>query len=277
MVLQFHDGYRSIAWFSTRTLRRTHLNGVQTATSRLFADATCFLGICFGKFDFVVDFWNESAKVSSYLVGNLQRDIKREASLPCLSSLVLCKEIVKPKEDVTAFPVRTYTFIQPTDLSLLLSISETISYSNDRSHNVRMELLHNNTLFPLVLMQEGLSLRSLAEHIRRLRKELNKKIRETSTFVGLRLGQSDKNDESLHLQAITFLKLQKFGAVDRTVTDENPEIGPVECIGWFDIMRRIQGDSLKEIQDKIFDIREEFKDDILLTSTQLLYEGGKMK
>jgi hypothetical protein len=288
--IKFAEGYRMLAWLSTQSIDREGLKniicGIDRISSADFSQTPLtgmFCGFCFGKYDLIMDFWCQSGKVASHFASMVSDDIRRFNLTATFSSL-LCKGVThqdtstrtvervgKPSDGM----IRSYINLRPSgSIDAVCQQFEkfTREYPELQSS---LELLWNDSAYPLIIVLDGNIAINVIKNSINVREYLGDYLAESSTFLTLRFWEKDKNYGKLY--AITFAKQLKFPSdIDipfpmEKLVSQNPYT-KLDCLGWYDYCLIHKAESLCEIEDRIFSLREKNHGKIYQTSTTLLRE-----
>jgi len=272
-----------ITWFSAKTISTDGLKAAEAEILKIAKEdftsppiKDVFLGVTFGRFDFVVDFYCKSGKVASYYVSTIA-DKLEEIGIKTSFSNVMCKLIGKTAEGNirTESPLRCYVYLRPsTDIELTYRMfkenCKQIAFPSSPPL-----MLWNISAYPLILTISGNTASEILEVARKMVKTLQKHLYESSTFLALRVGAADLAGKELI--ALCFIKLAKFPG-DLKIPPYSGGLwsqerfgSTLECLGWYDTCVSYAANSLADIQERIFSLREENEKSIRQTSTTLLY------
>jgi hypothetical protein len=283
MVLSFTYGYRMVTWFSVKSIS-TELKAAEAEILKIAKEdfsnppiKDVFLGVTFGRFDFVVDFYCKSGKVASYYVSSIA-DKLEEIGIKTSFSNVMCKLIGKTTEGNIRreSPLRCYVYLRPsTDIELTYRMFEEnckqIAFSPSSSL-----MLWNCSAYPLILTVSGNTASEILDVARKTVQALQQHLEESSTFLALRLGAADLAGKELI--ALCFIKLGKFPCDLKIPPPYSGGLwsqerfgSALECLGWYDTCVSYTANSLVDIQERVFSLREKNEKCIRYTSTTLLY------
>lgn len=146
------------------------------------------LGICLGKYDFVIEFTSSSVMVASYTIKELQRTINKDAEMKSSASLYLCKELFASGLVKNRFPLHSYTFMRPSGLRYppAAKLSEVVSAAGKLAGAGR--IFWNSTSYSVVVKLDSKDARSLINGLVLMRNGLGNLVSESSTFFALSLG-----------------------------------------------------------------------------------------
>lgn len=266
--------HHAIMWISTKGILEEHEEKVIDIIKEKLADKNLvFYGYCFGRFDLIIEFIEDSAKVASHYVCSLQEKIEKELSAALGKENVVCSSLtlacrVNPRgKDNSNKPVRTYTFLMPKSEGLDLNEITDFTCELNKDSSTKVELYWNSSSYSFILIGEGNVFTDVFNKILTFRKRMRNDFAESCTYVGLRWGETDESEEDI--RAYTFVKLKDgFGELN---LDKDSSIWQEQFkrLGWSDICLEAKGKTLKEIKSAILELRKNH-DDILNTSTLLL-------
>lgn len=231
-----------------------------------------FLGTCFGRYDLVLDFFHESAKVASYKVSLLQKCLNDSASLPSSLSLSLCKQIAKSGQERRG-PIRTYTFLRPRKsyAEALDGLRASIAKETELSASV----LWNASRYSLILILDGDELLSVLEGIVRTRTSIADFVAEGSSTVSLEYSSSDRPSKGI--RALVYARLKSrpghWETRDPMIRLFEDLDSPAKRTGWFDISIAVRVDSLRSLQEWLFLFKEKYGSNVQQTGTVLLWDS----
>lgn len=234
-----------------------------------------FVGKCFGKFDVIAEFREDSAKLASYKAcivqekasGMIERDYQLQD--PFCSSLVLCNEFLeingKKRSTRDDLPIRFYSIFIPkiSDFNLSKALKEVKD---------NMRLLFSSSYFTFLLIISGDTFYDVFNDFKTFRENTKNSFAESSTYVTINWNSNIKDNPSgdRKIQANVFLRLKKgFGDLEEIGCDD-----VIKCkykrFGSFDLSLLLETETLSQMKEKIFELRD--NDKISHTSTALLME-----
>jgi len=268
-------------WISTKGLSRKDEEVVVNFIRKKLKKKLIFVGHCFGSYDLIVEFEDDSGKVASNTVCFLQEKLGKELRArlkrlynPICSSLILGNKLIYPgragKKDNNLCPLRTYTFLYPKKSTINL---EEISGKLDHT----MNLFWIASSFAFLLICRGNNFSKLFGKILDFRRGTEPHFRESCTYVGLHFW---KDDEPVMepIRALVFLKLRKgFGEfkLKRRKNEHEDWNPPEKRLGWSDICLTPKNKyTLRGLKDAILKLRENHRKDLITTATLLLPKEG---
>jgi hypothetical protein len=236
-------------------------------------DSLQFVGKCFGKFDIIVEFREDSAKVASYKACTVQEKasqmVQEEFNLKdaICSSLVLCNEFkeTKGKERSTSkdMPIRFYSLFIPK--STHFNLDKVLQEVKDN-----MRLLFSSSYFTFLLIISGNNFFNVFDDFTNFRENTVDFFYDSSTYVTIEWDKEDKPLGDRKIQANVLLKLEDgFGDIE-DIKRGNFIKHKWKRFGSFDISLLIEADTLFEMKEKIYEVRSNEK--VSHTSTPLLVE-----
>jgi hypothetical protein len=262
-------------WISTKGLTKAEEGKViQVITDYIDQENLIFYGYCFGKFDLIVEFTDNSAKVASNRVCNLQEKISESLKKhrpqirdPICSSLTLGIKITNKNKvsyrNRSKCPIRTYTFLKP--INKYVNLNDILS-----NLNKDMEIFWNASSYSFLLTTNGENFHETFKKILQYRFSTEKIFSESCTYVGLSWEMSD-NECKKKIDALVFVKLKR-GFGELKLKNGEDEIWEVKKrLGWFDISLKYKksAKTLKELKEAILDLRQNHMEDIESTSSIL--------
>lgn len=287
MPISFREGYRTVSWiyaeYDKNEQRKEFASMIFDYLSK--ARIEPYLGVCFGKFSRVLDFFHRSAKNASFHLGNIQSMVNIEG-IRCSFSTILCKPFddqVSHDNDVPA--VNAYTFFKPASENLpydqVLDLCRSLRGGENR---VSSEAYWNNSMYPLVIITRGQDYHSVVEFIRRLRIQSEWAV-DSSSYITLKIDSSThdpvKDETKGIVSAIIYLKLRSLSDIDKIIAHLSGIHTrcpfPAERFGWYDICDIISCKTLYELYENGLKLKTKYKDTITFTSSLLLKEGGLLE
>ncbi len=281
-------------FISTKSLSESLENNILRVIDNELKGNLRFVGRCFGRFDMVAEFDEESAKVASYKVCKIQekaakelRKIKDVSKDPICSSLMLCNEVfdedILSHEDTDSkYPaLRLYSFLYPRKpkIDLVKILTQLIDTRKSlKSINGSASLFFSLSNYSFLLMISGNKFCKMFDEFMKFRAMTKDVFLESCTYVAIGI---DKNGEMLKdlkcdnkkIKAYIFLKL-KDGFGDINIQEGGIIKSIDKRFGWSDISLEVEAYTLYEIKRKILDLREKYRDQISNTSTLILPEKG---
>jgi len=266
--IKFSLGHRVIMWISTKGLFKVDEKAVlEIIKEKIEESKTIFYGFCFGRHDLIVEFREDSAKVASNIVCDLQDEIvealktkKPEIIDPICSSLTICNKIGN-NDAVKRCPIRIYTFLRPkADGVKLKDVIDKLKPG--------MELFWNSSSYTFLLCINGDKFSEIFSKILGFRKATEPYFSESCTYVGL-AWEGEEEPEEEGIKALTFVKL-KAGYGDLELEPEESKIWKMDKrLGWSDISLEIRMPTLRRIKEQILELRKHHEE-IANTSTLIL-------
>lgn len=277
---KFSPAHNAIMWISTKGFfledERNIINLIRQEIKQLELEtkekiSIIFTGYCFGRFDLIVEFQHNSAKVASNTVCYLQEKIRNELENkkspdPICSSLTIGNKVIfnnsNSKTD-TKCPLRTYTFLRPKTNNMdLTKVSDKLKQN--------MELFWTSSSYTFLLTMNGLKFHRMFKDIVDFRAKTEQYFSESCTYVGLRFETEDEENRE-PINALTFVKLKGFGDFDLKENEESDWNDPEKRLGWSDICLTPKNKhKLIDLKMAILKLRETHQDEIFSTSTLLL-------
>lgn len=235
-----------------------------------------FVGRCFGKFDIIVEFQEESAKVASYKACTVQESAtemiteenKQIKEHPICSSLVLCNEFIdnrRTERSLNKLPIRFYSFLLPKKPTINLD-----RVLKEVTENMR--LFFSSSYFTFLLIISGDTFYRVFDVFREFRENTKDSFSESSTHVAIDWENEDKSSEE-KINANVLIKLKEgFGDINDIKVDEFIK-SKNKRFGSFDISLLAEAETLSDMKQKILKLRENRR--ISHTSTSLLIMEAK--
>lgn len=284
MDISFSEGYRAVSLayvkYGQTEMREQFASNVFSYFSNFGIDP--YVGICFGKYSRILDFYHKSAKIASFHLSKIQKKMEEEG-LICSFSTVLGKRFSTNSDDTNRkFAVNAYTFLKPIestiDYSGILSLSAEVCRENS---NVLIETYWNSSLYPLLVVTRGTNYRDILDIILRFRKSCETAV-DGSSYITLRVDptsyQPVEDEVKGKVPAIVFLKLTSVSNIDKIQTllaSVQPVcLSPAESLGWYDVCSYQLFDSLSKLYEYGKRLKNSSEGNIYFTSTMLL--GGKI-
>ena len=283
MPLKFADGYRAIAWVHARY----RLGAERERFSSLVyphlknAGIDGYVGISFGKFSRVIDFYCSSSRTAAYHLGKIQQKISEE-NIDCSFSITYCKPfLTKNKTNVLVEDtVSAYTFFRPENqipYDSCLLICKELTQQSDK---VSVEGYWNNSMYPLMVITRGASYFDVSNAIRSLRKQCNWAV-DSNTYFALKVNSNNMNpkedEKKGKVDAVIFGKLASLSdlkiavyRIDDVALPIFPK--PFERFGWFDFCDSLSFPSLFDLYNYSRDLKEKSQNRIIFISSILLKE-----
>lgn len=267
------------AFFYIKTLSFDWRNDfAREVFSLIDPDKAPYLGVCFGKYSRVVDFYHNSAKIASFLLGTLS-DIMSNMNLHFSASLILCKPITEVHFDkIKDYMIRSYTFLKPKSRDkFLTNLDEFLQQFPNKKVNstIYNDVFLNNSSYPLITVTYGNNYTDVIERTRQIRMNSDWII-DSSSYITLRVDEVTKEaveDDKTEVPAIIFLKTNSFPNIDQInfTSSDSGHLWPdsMERFGWYDVCDCLQFRSLNELYMYIKQLKTD-SDLVGATSTLLL-------
>jgi len=239
-----------------------------------------FVGRCFGKFDIIAEFREESAKVASYKACIIQEratemikeEYKEIKEHPICSSLVLCNEFLELEKTERSrsneHPIRFYSLFVPKKSAT--NLEEVLAQVKEN-----MRLLFSSSYFTFLLVIAGDTFYNVFDDFTKFRENTKVFLSESSTHVAIDWKNEDKPSEDRKINANMLLKLKEgFGDIDDMKGDEFIK-SKNKRFGSFDISLVVEAETLFDMKKRILDLRAQYKNEIAHTSTSLLITEEK--
>lgn len=289
MRISFAEGYRAICWayvkYDKREQREKFASYIFSYLSSVGINP--YLGVCFGKYSRIIDFFHQSAKVATFHLGMIQEKIQKDMAadgVKCAFSTVLCKPFEKePCKNESIPPINAYTFFRPNSKDLpyerVLSLCKEI---RKNELDVIVEAYWNNSMYPLVVITRGKNYQSVVENIDRLRKNSEWAI-DSSSYITLKINPSNckpiEDEVNGNVTAALFFKVQSLSDIDINnvrIRSENVKLllrCPAEAFGWYDFCDVVLCRNLFDLYEYGQKLKDLSSGKITFTSTALLREG----
>ena len=287
--VQFSSDYSAIMWISSKGVTRDHEVEVVNTIRNKLKNKLTFVGHCFGRYDLIVEFNADSAKVASNTVCDLQEELAKKLRIslqklaeksrvsletedPICSSLTLGnKLILSPNGGKAegAHPLKIYSFLKPKRSQI--NLEKTISYLDST-----MEISWITSTYSFLFTMVGSNFYEIFKKFLDFRIKTQCYFQESCTYVGLDFDSDDAEMPS-HIQAATFLKLSKGFGDFRLKNDEKDDWEPPKKrMGWADICLTPKNKhSLRKLKDTIMKLREKHLGELATTSTLLMLCEGE--
>jgi len=284
--VKLSDSLRAVMFISTRNLPEDLENEVVKVITEKIKDKLCFVGRCFGRFDIVAEFDEESAKVASYKACLIQEEaankLKEKAGEnPVCSSLILCREFISRdkyvKDTGKVRPaLKLYVFLHPKrtriDLEEILGEIKKVNEELKKTDG-EASLFYSSSIYTFVLTLSGNALCQIFEQFKNFRENTIKYFSESCTYVAIGLAEDGtlKDKECKKpVRAYVFVKLKKgFGDIS---IDSEIIRSINKRFGWSDISVEVEAPTLYQLKKEILNWRIKYGE-IERTSTLLLPEG----
>lgn len=285
---RFDDEHRAIMWISTKGLNKGEEDLIVGELENRIAKSNndkIFIGHCFGRYDLILEFVEESAKVASNLVCEIQndlskkllermeKDLREQILTPLCSSLSICNKVYRPDvgDNISReFPLRAYTYLCPKKMGVdLKALLENL--------DGQKEIFWNSSSYSFLLTTNGSTLHDVFRKILEFRTKTYDYFSESCTYFGLAYHEKDTAC-NLPIGAKVFVKLRDgFGGLD--LSPEDKKMWKVEQrLGWSDLSLELINPpyTLRDLKNNILNLRENYSEYIENTSTLLFpkKEGG---
>jgi hypothetical protein len=264
----------AVMFISTKCFAKVQEDLLKKKIEEELGDKKKFVGRCFGKFDLITEFTEESAEVASYKACNIQKNASEviqngsNGHYPLCSSLILCNEFKKsegivrnsPEEN----PIRFYSLLvpknSPIDLDKVLA---------EVKNNMRLFVTFS--YFSFLLIVSGDTFDEVFKDFLEFRKATKNSFLESSTYVAIDWDNKDKKGKR-NICASMLLKLND-GFGDLGDVKGNMSIKTkYKRFGSFDFSLLVEAETLYALKDDILTFREKYKEKISHTATSLLME-----
>lgn len=252
-----------------------------------------FYGLCFGKYDFAVEFTSVSAKTASDIACTLGEKINKrleKTHVRTCISLVFGVEVFARRTETASddfSPVRAYVFVHPSTGELWPMASAIELMSKKKPTHTRMKFLWAQGIHK-VLVISGPCYEGVVEKLDRFRNKMKDKYRETSTCLALDFrgkfqdGNDSVDERHRHRlkSAAIYTKQKSPGALllprrSGIVRFPGQTTEQLARLGGFDTLLLVRRKNLKDILNLLHFIRKKNSEKIVNTSTVLLYRGEK--
>lgn len=284
--IKFEKRINTIQLISVRNLTKKIRDAIKEEVIQFFAsrhvDWPLYVGECFGRHDIILHYVGDSARVLSNEALKLEENINNllmsQSEIPtgmnATSSLVICRRISHSNHskdkalDWTA-PLRLYSFCK-SDMNEpnLKRILEKTSESPANS-----VLLWNSSGLPLIVITEGKDIVELFDAFYSLLSKSIEEVKRSSTLVTRSLQNFSEKSSSTML-ALTALKMKRYADLNLNSVfwTKLDGFGPqLTRFGCFDESLVAKPYSLGELSEHIFSLRDQNRDTIDYTSTELLF------
>lgn len=275
--LKFSSDFVAILWITTKGASRKDEKMILDIVHKKLKKNLIFMGHCFGRHDLIVEFHEDSGKVASNTVCNLQEKLAKRLrdrlniADPICSSLTLGNRIIlqSSTRKIMNYPLKTYTFLRPKKGSI--NLKEIMSRIEPM-----MQLFWTTSSYVFLLTVNGSDFSEIFGKLLSFRKKTRSYFKESCTYVGLDFNRNDVKMQ-IPIRALTFLKLGRgFGGFKLKKNESEDWYPPEKRLGWSDICLTPKNKySLRELKDAIMKIREDHRGKIITTSTLLLPSEGK--
>jgi hypothetical protein len=277
------DRYTALMFVATKSFSEKQENKIKGIIDKELGKSIQFVGRCFGKYDIIVEFREESsAKVASYKACNMQeeaskmmwektpKDYKIKDSI--CSSLVLCREFIKTdgmkKSSIKGLPIRFYSLFVPKNIPI--NLDQILGEVKDN-----MGLFFSSSYFAFLLVISGNNFYNVFDDFSKFRESTKEFFLESSTYVAIDWKKEDIPSDKKKIEANVFLKLKDgFGNIEDIVRDDFIR-SKYKRFGSFDFSLLVEDETLWEMKRKILKLRELYGKKIAHTTTSLLIEEVK--
>jgi len=254
-----------------------------------------YFGVCFGRFNYSVEFCHSSAKIASDIVCNLENNLvtslrKKWRKASVCSSMVIGTEIICSSKLPNRYDQasRACVFIRPHNgkISHLAETVKTLNFLEPIRTQIKLLWTHG---VHWVLLFSGPCLDGILAKLDIFRRKAEGHYIETSTCVSLNYqesffeGQDNTNPKHKHLPkyAMTLIKQSKTGSLELGGLRPLKLIPslPVQIkrLGGSDTILIFKEATINEIMSNIRDLRGMNWNRILHTATVLIYGDGNEK
>jgi hypothetical protein len=257
----------------TRNIQEGELDTIRDEIDCYFSQSNKikpYIGFCFGRYDIVVDFMEDSANILCYRASTLQRQLskmvkdkfgKENAVSSCL---MLCREIANENETKNELdpdsPIRTYTFCKMEAKGsefdkILKKINESLP---------ELRLFWNSSSYSVILVSEGNKYSDVYSRVFNFWRMFDKDMRRSSTLSSVNIRKSCREEASDDIMAVTYFKMSRFqdlnlgsGSFKHLFPNETTVqlSGPLTTLGWFDECAYQRTRTLMEVKKNIFMLR----------------------
>ncbi len=291
-VATFGKEYRAISWAYIKFMSSNQRKKFSQTITKELSGAQIkksYVGACFGKYNQVIDFWNQSGKVASHHLSRIQDNLEKEGIICSLSSL-LCKPLDEGYKKIDSKVINSYTFFKPTDNSK--SITEIIQKSKEIVNELgnSTEAYWNNSMYPILIITHSNNYDEVAKHTQTLRTKADWAM-DSSSYITIKVkpnSDEPEQDESCSdFPAIVFMKLSSMAhtpAIHKYVQttrkgfpkikySSDPRLmSPLFRFGWYDVCDIVFTKSLTQLYNYVKFLKDRSKGMITYTSTLLLTE-----
>ena len=232
------------------------------------------LGVCLGKYDFVVEFTNDSVMLASFKIRELQKSIRKELGINSSASFYLCKELFTAKHDGARYPLHSYMFLRPSTLRY-----PTTKLSDALNHAAKLAgsgtVFWNSTSYSAMVRLDSVDALRLIKGLVAIRSELGNLISESSTFFSLTLGSrglSQDVESKGKLPCIIHVKMRNFD-VDYWQHRRTSLGYSYVTLGWFDLSFFKSYGSVHQMVNSVLGFRKRHRDQVIETETVVLQTG----
>lgn len=280
MSIRFKKGYRTITFFLVTGDPKKWMPKLYALIDHYVANSPSGMqrircAKCFGRFDWVLEFWSESAKVGFFNVCDI-RDKAIQNNILCTSSTLLLTEVASTKTHVEkTSPITSYTFIKPTDSNRFLNFSKA---KVEQFKSIDSTLFWNTSDYPFTLVCEGDNYLRILEAVRGLRYKADDLIAESSTLITLGYKENDlMRDQNSIVLAEVFVKVRRFASINslRWKGEHFMKMGynVLERLAWYDVCISAKEKTLYDLGNKIINFKHENIESVEHTSTLLLHSN----
>jgi len=273
--VKFSNDHSAIMWISSKGVTRNDEAEVVKTIRKKLENELVFVGHCFGRYDLIVEFKADSAKVASNIVCDLQEKLAEKLRTrlgiadPICSSLTLGNKLILSSNGEKArgaHPLKMYSFLRPKKGKI--NLEEIISNLDST-----MEVFWITSTYSFMLTTVGLNFYKIFNKFLDFRKKTQHHFQESCTYVGLDFDGED-TETSSPIQATTFLKLKKgFGEFRLRSNEKDDWYQPKKRMGWADICLTPKNKhSLRELKNAVMKLRENHMGELNTTSTLLMLD-----
>lgn len=272
----------------------SHARAIRRVVAKVLAKRkvrTYFFGICFGKYDFVIEFISPSSKIASDIACEISNKIKKRLRntqvKTCMSLLfgveATTSDVAAPSENYNS--LRAYVFVQPSSGELLPMVSAVASISRESPTHTNMLLLWTQGVHKVLLIS-GPCYEGIVQKLETFRHQMKGEYRETSTCLAIDYNKEVHDGKDIatvahtHTRkpAVIYLKTKTPGAIlvpkrSGIVKFPGENTRQMTRLGGFDALLLARKQSLWDLLNLLDRIRTMNTDTILSTSTVLLYRG----
>lgn len=272
-MAKLSDTHHAIMWISTKGAALDDEKEIVEVARKVLGDEISFVGFCFGRFDLILEFSHESARVASYKVCKLQEGLdgvlkaKGNHNSIC-SSLTICSMIAgEPDFDKK---LRVYSFLRPKDSELDLdALEEIVLKLSGENDSLSIQLGWNTSMYSFLLVVGGDKFSEAFDVMQKFRGATKDYFSDSCTYVGVNW-DSVLDEDDVEIHATSFVRTEDgFGWLELSEVDKKIWNPRSMRFGWSDICLFTRSKSLLEIKQRVLDIRKNYPS-IKNTSTLLL-------
>jgi len=187
------DMYTALMFIATKSFSEKQENKIKGRIDEELGKSIQFVGRCFGKYDIIVEFREESsAKIASYKACKMQEEASKmmwekmpkdyQIKDSICSSLVLCREFIKTdgmkKSSIKGLPIKFYSLFVPKNTPI--NLDQILEEVKDN-----MGLFFSSSYFAFLLVISGNNFYDVFDDFSKFRESSKEFFLESSTYVAI--------------------------------------------------------------------------------------------